>query len=48
MGGLGFPIEGFRFFCFAEMVAAVNTLTIRAVMMKTAPVTVALEIFTSV
>lgn len=48
MGGLGFPIEGFRFFCFAEMVAAVNTLTIRAVMVKTAAVTMALEIFTSV
>lgn len=47
MAGLGFPIEGFRCFSFVEMVAAVNTLTIRAVM-KTAAVTMALEIFTNV
>lgn len=47
MGGLSFPIESFRFFSFVEMVATVNTLAIRAVM-KTAAVTMALEIFTSV
>lgn len=44
MTGLGFPVEGFGFFFFAEMAAAVNTLTVRAVMVKTAAITMPLEI----
>lgn len=48
MHSLGFPIEDFRFFFFAEMVVAVNILKIKAVMMKTAVVAMAFEIFTNV
>lgn len=48
MHSLGFPIEDFRVFFFAEIVVAVNILTVEAMMMKTAVVAMALEIFTDV
>lgn len=47
MHSLGFPIEDFRFFSLRKWLS-LNILKIKAVMMKTAVVAMAFEIFTNV
>lgn len=44
----GFPYRRLQIFFFVEMVVTVNILKIKAVMMKTAVVAMAFEIFTNV